>query len=61
MNTHEQSMHILMQIKQILAEYPGSLKDHQQRINSTDYLQERLELLDSLESAQVPAETLVVE
>lgn len=50
MNEHEQSMQIAEVIAQLLADVPGTLRDHQQRIQSMNYLKSRLEELHKLES-----------
>lgn len=51
MTDHEQSLDILDSLAQILANVPGVLKEHQQRINSVDYLRERLNKLAEFERA----------
>lgn len=61
MTNHEQSMQIIQQVQQLLAESPGTLKDHQQRINSMNFLGQRLMLLSELETDSTEAEVPSVE
>tara|TARA_R110002126_G_scaffold180750_1_gene329549 strand:- start:578 stop:763 length:186 start_codon:yes stop_codon:yes gene_type:complete len=61
MTDHEQSMQIIQQIQQLLAEASGTLKDHQQRINSVNFIGERLMLLEELQSAVTQVEVPVAE
>ncbi len=46
---HEQALDILSRINDILGEHPGSRIDHQRRLNSIKYLEERLVHLENLE------------
>lgn len=56
MTEHEQTMQLVQQVQQLLAELPGKLVDHQQRINSMKFIAERLDLLNKLESAHTQVE-----
>ena len=46
----QRSMEILQGISRLLADHPGTLQEHQQRLNSVNFLRERLEKLQELET-----------
>jgi hypothetical protein len=51
MSDHDRALDILASIAQLLADAPGTLREHQLRLNSIQFLKERLVKLHEIEEA----------
>lgn len=55
-SNHQTDINILNAIQKILADAQGTLEEHQKRINSINYLAERLKTLQEYETKTTPTE-----
>ena len=52
---HEVCLQVLQGIDDLISQLPGTRAEHQQRVNSLQFLLKRLQKLDSIEQAQTLA------